>query len=229
MYLFCVECGKNTEHTKRTKARSNKYEFIVVGCELCNGLMCKCEHCDYCRSFNGNKVPTRTRKIVGTHVKQCENNQDQINEQQVECGGTVSESTSLFSQSLGVNNLCDDFPETGSCDGCDGDSNQDDSQSYSNDQVILASDFSNSISVPKFVIPATDQYVRMEIDMYHRHNKLLGGFRSACWRSRYRKNLFGQSNIVDMNDAKFMFYVTSLNCQHTESMNDTLYKLLMAI
>ena len=85
------------------------------------------------------------------------------------------------------------------------------------------------ISVPKFVIPATDQYVRMEIDMYHKHNELLGGFRSACWRSRNRNNLLGPDNIVDLTDAKFMFYVTSLNRQHTESMNDTLYKLLMAI
>ena len=94
MYLFCIECGKNTEHTKRTKARNNKQEFIIVGCQGCNGLMCKCELCDYCQSFKGKKLPSSTRKKVGTHVKQFESNRDQINQEQVECGGTVSEATS---------------------------------------------------------------------------------------------------------------------------------------
>jgi hypothetical protein len=225
MRFFCVECGKDTEHTKRSKARNNKYEFIIVGCEQCNGLMCKCEHCDYCRGFKGNKVPSRTRKIVGTHVKQCERNREQINAE--ECGATVAESTSMLSQSIGetmaesttmfsysVGENNDDFPEAGTCDGYDGGEGNDNQSQF---------------SIPKFAIPATDQYVRMEIDMYHQHEELLGGFRSACWRSRYRNNLFGLDNIVDMNDAKFMFYVTSLNREHTDSMNDTLYKLLTAI
>ena len=140
MHLFCVECGKNTEHTKRSKARTNKFDFFIVGCEQCNGLMCKCEHCDYCRSFKGNKVPTCTRKIVGTHVKQCETNREQINAEQVECGATVAESTSMLSQSIGVK--YDDFPEVGSRDGYDdGEGNDNQSQ----------------FSTPKFAIPATDQ------------------------------------------------------------------------
>ena len=72
-------------------------------------------------------------------------------------------------------------------------------------------------------------YVQMEIDMYHQHNQLFGGFRSACWRSRYRKNLLCVENMVDVDDAKFMLYVTSLNRQNTGSMNDTLYKFLSAL
>ena len=35
--------------------------------------------------------------------------------------------------------------------------------------------------------------------------------------------------MVDIDDAKFMLYVTSLNCKNTESMNDTLYKVLSVL
>lgn len=159
-------------------------------------------------------------------MEQCESNRDHINQEQRECGGAVSGAPPALFQSLVMDNSNDDFVETGSYSG---EGNPDDSLSFLNDPLLLSHQTLDSTSVPMFVIPATDRYVRMEIDMYHKHNELLGGFRSACWRSRHRNNLFGPGNIVDTSDAKFMFYVTSLNRQHTESMNDTLYKLLAAI
>ena len=87
----------------------------------------------------------------------------------------------------------------------------------------------DGLSLSKYGVAATDQYIKMQIKMYHNYGEPFGGFRSACWRSRYRNNLFGRVNIVNMDDAKFMFYVTKLNLEHTESMNDALYQLLGAI
>ena len=69
----------------------------------------------------------------------------------------------------------------------------------------------------------------MKIEMHHSYGEAHGGFRSACWRSRNRHDLYRRDNIASMEDAKLMFYVTSLNLHHTESTNDTLYRFLDAV
>ena len=87
----------------------------------------------------------------------------------------------------------------------------------------------DGLLLPSFGVTETDQYINMQLEMYHNYGEPFGGFRSVWWRSRYRSDLFGRDNIVSIEDAKFMFYVTKLNLEHTESMNDNLYRLLGAI
>ena len=65
--------------------------------------------------------------------------------------------------------------------------------------------------------------------MYYKHNKCLGGYRSACWRPRYQPDLFQLDNMFTIDDAKGMLYVTSLTRQYTKSTNNILFRLLGAI
>ena len=86
----------------------------------------------------------------------------------------------------------------------------------------------DSLSLPKYEAGVTDMYVKIE-KKHHNYDEAHGEFRSACWRSRNKKKLYRRENIVSTEDAKFMFYVTSLRLQHTESMNDILYRFLDAV
>ena len=85
----------------------------------------------------------------------------------------------------------------------------------------------DSLSLPTYEVNATDMYVKIESEMHHNCGEAHGGFRSACWRSRNRHGLYRRDSIVSMENAKFMFYVTSLNLHHTESMNDLSIDSLM--
>ena len=71
----------------------------------------------------------------------------------------------------------------------------------------------DGLVLPSFGVTETDQYIKIQLQMYHKYGEPFGGFRSVCWRSRYRSNLFERDNIVSIDDAKFMFYVTKLNLE----------------
>ena len=83
--------------------------------------------------------------------------------------------------------------------------------------------------LPNFGVPETDRYFRMEMEMFHGHGEVMGGYRSACWRSRYRNDCFGLENMVGMDDAKFMFCVTSLVRGNTSKQNNLMYRMLKEI
>ena len=105
----------------------------------------------------------------------------------------------------------------------------DEAMALTNESLLGSQVTYDGLLLPSFGVTETDQYMKMQLEMYHNYGEPFGGFRSDCWRSRYRSDLFGRDNIVSIEDAKFMFYVTKLNLEQTESMNDNLYRLLGAI
>ena len=109
------------------------------------------------------------------------------------------------------------------------DHNHNELLAVTNESLLSSRVIHGRLLLAKYAVVATDQYIKMEIDTHHNYGEPLGGFRSACWRSRYPTNLFGRYHISDIDDAKFIFDVTKLNLVHIESMNDTLYRLLGAI
>ena len=101
----------------------------------------------------------------------------------------------------------------------------DEAMALTNESLLGSQLTYDGLLLPSFGVTETDQYIKMQLEMYHNSAELFGCFRSVCWRSRYRSDLFGRDrdNIVSIEDAKFMFYVTKLNLEHNESMNDSLY------
>ena len=57
----------------------------------------------------------------------------------------------------------------------------------------------DSLPLPTYGVLATENYVKMELEMYHNHNECLGGYHSACWRSRYQLDLFGLDNMFTID------------------------------
>ena len=109
------------------------------------------------------------------------------------------------------------------------DIDHDEAMALTNESLLGSYVTYNGLLLPGFSVTPTDQYIKMHLEMYQNYGEPFDGFRSVCWRSRCRNNLFGRENIVNIEDAKFMFYVTKLNLAHTESMNDIFYRLLGAI
>ena len=173
------------------------------------------------------------RKKMGKHVGLCRNNSllvEQESEKNMAHGGHAESPTDNNFET--VDSVCnnDDQNHSDSDDisfSVEADVDEDvvlSKQSFSASQLTYA-----SLPLPIYGVLATDNYVQMEIEMHHNHDQRLGGYRSACWRSRYRHDLFGPDNMFSVDDAKFMLYVTSLTRQNTGSTNDTLFKLLGAI
>ena len=108
------------------------------------------------------------------------------------------------------------------------------------DYDVAAATLSNSFShvnierdarlAPKFENETSDIYYKQEWELYHEGgNALFGGIRGVCWRSRYQLELTGIEEVVDLDDARLMFNITSLLMQNTESSNETLYNVLSDI
>ena len=206
-------------------------EFTVMTCNYCHNHTAKCNHCEFNQQYSGNKMHGNFRKKMGKHVSVCRNNSRLIDQEASEILANASPNhlptdnifdgdDNIFAQDESTNYDDNSFS-------VEAEVNEDlalSNQSFRSSQLTY-----DSLPLPNYEIQATNNYIQMEIEMYHNHNQCLGGYRSACWRSRYRLDLFGPTNMFSMDDAKFMLYVTSLTRQNTHSTNDTLFKLLGAI
>ena len=74
-------------------------------------------------------------------------------------------------------------------------------QSFSTSQLTY-----DSLPLPTYGVLATDNYVKMEIEMYHNHNQCLSSYCSACRQSQYRHDLIGLDSMFTIENANFVLY-----------------------
>ena len=201
---------------------------IAVGifqCESCFAHVAKCDHCDFIYCYQEKIICATGRRKCYNHVKACQRNMGQIIKESVE----IQQNEETNNDSVAVDDFVLENSEWNDYNSFLVDIDDNEAMALTNESLRESQITYDGVLLPSFGVTETDQYIKMQVEMYHNYGEPFGGFRSVCWRSRYRSKLFQRDNIVSMEDAKFMFYVTKLNLEHTESMNDNFYRLLGAI
>ena len=176
-------------------------------------------------------MQSNVRRKMGRHIGTCKKNLQLIDQESVEILANTPNDEPDFNNCVDTTNDVFDHVDPTVDDGVSFsvEANMNDKGDIIHQSVTTSQLTYDSLPLPTYGVLATDNYVKMELEMYHNHNECLGGYRSVCWRSRYRHDLFGLDNMFAIDDSKFMLYVTSLMRHNTETTNNTLYKLLGAI
>ena len=220
--MLCRHCRGLVRHTK---ARHMVFHS-VYGCNGCSWDCDKCDHCDFVTpTFKAtSRVPTSCKTMLMKHKKECASNM-------------VAKALANEDVSVMDNNLESCF-ETRDLSGANADAmmeeagvfkhivDANEAASVIKDSLMGFSLMLDAMSLPNYGVVSTDRYMNMKVNMLQDHGEVIGGFRSACWRSRYRTDCYGLDDMVNMEDAKFMFYVTSLFRNNSGAENSLMYRLL---
>ena len=80
--------------------------------------------------------------------------------------------------------------------------------------------------LPSFGNEISNTYFEQDFKMFHEHGELNGGLQGACWRSRYRLNLYSPTHLASMGDTMLMFNITNLLSKNPASSNNLLYEII---
>ena len=223
----CLPCRHCRGLVRHTKARRMGLRS-VYRCDRCGRGCGKCDHCDFVTpSYQGTRFPSNCKRMLTKHEKECVSNMvakvlvnedgnfaDNETESCFETGGEDDMNVNKVMEEAGVFEHVVDANEA---------------MSVINDSLMGSQLMLDAMSLPNYGVISTDRYMRMEVKMFQDHGEVMGGYRSACWRSRYRTDCYGLDNMVNMDDAKFMFYVTSLFRNNSGAENSLMYRLLREI
>ena len=59
----------------------------------------------------------------------------------------------------------------------------DETMALTNESLLGSQVAYDGLLLPSFGVTETDQYIKMQLEMYHNYGELFGVFRSVCWRS----------------------------------------------
>ena len=59
----------------------------------------------------------------------------------------------------------------------------DEAMALTNESLLGSQVTYDGLLLPSFGVTETDQYMKMQLEMYHNYGEPFGGFRSACWLS----------------------------------------------
>ena len=203
----CKTCDKETRHKLLPPARSGD-QFSCFQCHNCARFMSFCNSCPAVRS--GNKA-----------YKVCENMRNHCLVHNSEEGDL-----SHFANKESRDNDNSVFDTAGEFDFYISEHEAEEILNHSFTKPQMTFD---GFTWPDYGVDETNDYMRSEIDLYHLHNQENGGFRQACWRARYTGDVFSANNVTSTEDAKFMFYMTSLLNNNTQTMNEKLYYVFQEI
>ena len=224
-----MHCGHCRGLVRHTKARRTVLHSIYR-CDGCSRGCGKCDHCDFVTpTFKASpRVLTQCRTRLAKHKKECASNRaaKALMNEDVTVAENALESCFETRDESGENS------DAMMKEAVDFEPIVDSSEAVGETNVSVTAGPSltpDAMLLPSYGVVSTDRYMNMEVNMLRDHGEAMGGFRSVCWRSRHRTDCYGLDDMVNMEDAKFMFYVTSLFRSNSGAENRLMYRLLKGI
>jgi len=230
---YCAKCEKLTQF--RNESMSVDIEgyssFICMDCsnyglfqcQICDQLFAHRNH-DYRAIKNHMKKKHGWSQVIGTdnvgNTLKCQENDD--------CPPLRNRTRNSDEYNdCDANELCEDSDDI-------------DNPSFTNNDndisTLLDVDYDDCVAhyeevvdwrdVMSFGNDVSNTFFEQDFKMFHEHGQLNGGLRGACWRSRYRLDLYGPSNVASMTDTTLMFNITNLLVKSPASSNNLLFEII---